>query len=144
MTTFQVSAPVVIRSSWTTLWIFPPLMLFYQPLNVFSDCKHECLLYMCKLFACWAQSRECLGILVRSWWVIVRYPPSIAIRTYKYQDEASVRTIGQPDKIPASQIQRKNPDSTEILRASTKTADSDSCYSPVCKFVCWIWGLFAN
>jgi hypothetical protein len=30
--------------------------------------------------------------------------PRIVIRTHKYQDEASVRTVGQPDKIGSNYI----------------------------------------
>jgi len=37
----------------------------------------------------------------------------IVIRTHKYQDEASVRTVGQPDEISASRIQIKTPGSME-------------------------------
>jgi len=37
----------------------------------------------------------------------------IVIRIQKYQDETPVRTVGQPDEISASRIQRKAPGSME-------------------------------
>jgi hypothetical protein len=39
---------------------------------------------------------------------------------------------------------KEDPGQMEILRVSTKTANSDSCYSRVCKSVCWAWGIFGN